>query len=119
MPLKKLDFDTVRKIAAEFPDVEETTAYGSPAIKVRGKLLACIPVNKAAEPGSLAVCVDFDQRAELLETAPDIYYLKDHYVNYPIVLVRFSRIKMDALRDLLSMGWRFVSSKSKSKRKIR
>jgi len=32
--------------------VEESTAYGSPALKVRGKLLACVPVHRSAEPGS-------------------------------------------------------------------
>jgi hypothetical protein len=28
----------------------------------------------------------------------------DHYVNYPIVLVRLSRIQLDALKDLLTMA---------------
>jgi hypothetical protein len=31
--------------------VEESTAYGSPALKVRGKLLACVPAHRSAEPG--------------------------------------------------------------------
>jgi hypothetical protein len=108
---KKIDFDTVRKMALSLPGVEEGTAYGSPALKVRGKLLACIPTHKAAEPGSLVVCIGFDRREDLLATAPDVYYLKDHYVNYPSVLVRLSRIHSDALRDLLEMAWRFVTAK--------
>ena len=111
MPRKKIDFDTVRQIALALPDVEESTAYGSPAFKVRGQLLAGIAVNKSAEPGSLGVCVDFDQRAELLAADPDVYYLTDHYMNYPFVLVRLSRIHPDALRDLLGMAWRFVTAK--------
>jgi len=114
MRRNKIDFDTVRSIAAGLSDVEESTAYGSPAFKVRGKLLAVIPVHRSAEPDSLAVSVDFDQRAELLAGAPDIYYLTDHYVNYPIVLVRLSRIRLDALKDLLSMAWRFVTTKKPS-----
>lgn len=85
--------------------------YGTPALKVRGKLLACIPTNKSAEPDSVAISVDFDRRAEMLATSPDIYYLKDHYVNYPVVLVRLSRIHPDALRDLVGMAWRFASTK--------
>jgi hypothetical protein len=114
MRRNKIDFDTVRSIAAGLSDVEESTAYGSPAFKVRGKLLAVIPVHRSAEPDSLAVSVDFDQRAELLAGAPDIYYLTDHYVNYPIVLVRLSRIRLDALKDLLSVAWRFVTTKKPS-----
>ena len=110
MPRKKIDFDTVRSIALELPDVEESTAYGSPAFKVRGKLLTCMAINKSAEPGSLGVRIDLEQRAELLSGAPDVYYLTDHYVSGPMVLVRLSRIQEEALRDLLRAAWRFVTA---------
>lgn len=111
MPPKKVDFHTVREIARALPGVEDGYTYGSPALKVDGKLLACIPTNKAAEPGSLVVRIDFERRAELLESDPEVYYLKDHYVNYPAVLVRLSRIHPDALRGLLSDAWHFVTAK--------
>src|SRR6266849_5381998 len=114
MPKNKINFDTVRKIALGLPDVEESTTYGSPALKVRGKLLACIPIHKSAEPDSLAVRIDFDRRAELLSVAPEVYYLTDHYVSYPVVLVRLSRIHSDSLRDLLGMAWRFVTAKKRA-----
>src|SRR5215813_14210115 len=104
MARNKIAFDTVRKIGLTLPGVEESTAYGSPALKLRGKLLACIPTHRSAEPGSLVVCVNFEDRAELLAGAPDIYYLPEHYVNYPSVLVRLSRITPDVLRDLLGMA---------------
>src|SRR6476646_10492025 len=84
MPRKKIDFDTVRKLASALPDVEDASAYGAPAIKVRGKLLTCIPTNKSAEPDSLAVRIGIDQRAELVATAPEVYYFTDHYANYPM-----------------------------------
>jgi hypothetical protein len=113
---KKIDFDTVREIARGLGDVEESSAYGSPALKVRGQLLTCIPINKSAEPGSLMVRIDFDRRAELLAADPDVYYVTDHYVNYPSVLVRLSRIHPDALRDLLGMAWRFVTAKKPPKK---
>jgi len=120
MPRKKIDFETVRRIALGLSDVEESTIYRSPALKVRGKLLACIAVHKSAEPDSLAVRIDFDRRAELMAAAPEVYYLTDHYVNYPVVLVRLSHIHPDALRDLLGMAWRFVTTKTRGvKRTIR
>lgn len=109
---KSVDFETVRKIALELPDVEESTAYGSPAIKVRGKLLTCIAINKSAEPDTLVVRIDFEQRDDLLSGAPDVYYLTDHYANYPSVLVRLSRIQPEALRDLLRASHRFVTTKT-------
>ena len=118
-----INFDTVRKIGLALPGVEESTAYGSPALKIHGKLLACVPSHRSAEPGSLAVRVDFDDRAELLAAAPDVYYVTDHYLNYTSVLVRLSRVTPVVLRDLFGMAHKFVTadaarrSPSRNKRK--
>jgi hypothetical protein len=114
MRREKIGFDTVRTIARSLPGVEESTTYGSPALKIRGKLLACIPIHRSAETDSLAVRIGFDRRAELLAGAPDVYYLPDHYVNYPVVLVRLSRIQLDALEGLLRLAWDFVTKKMPS-----
>jgi len=110
MPRNTFDFDTVRNIGLALPGVEESTAYGFPALKVHGKLLACVPANRSAEPGSILVRVDFDDRAELLAAAPDVYYVTDHYADYSAVLVRLSRVNPDVLRDLLSMAHKFVTA---------
>jgi hypothetical protein len=110
---------TVEKYGLALPDVEAATAYGSPALKLRGQLLACIPTNKAAEPDSFVVRVDFAERDELIAAQPDVYYLKPHYENYACVLVRLTKIHPDAMRDLLGMGWRFVNSKAPRRRKPR
>ena len=111
MPRSTVNFDTVRKIGLALPGVEESTAYGAPALKVRGKLLACVPIHRSAEPGSLLVRIDLDNRAELLAAAPDVYYVTDHYLNYSAVLVRLSRVTPDVLRDLLGMAHKFVTGR--------
>ena len=113
MPRTKITFDVVREIGLGLADVEESTMYGSLALKVRGNLLACMAINKSAEPGSLGVRIDFDQRDTLLAEAPETYYVTDHYVNYPMVLVRLSQIRIDELRDLLTAAWKFVTSQKK------
>ena len=110
MPKNIVDFDTLRKIARSLPGVEESTAYGFPALKVHGKLLACLPANPSAEPGSIVVRVDFADRAELLAAAPGVYYVTDHYADYSAVLVRLSRVNPDVLRDLLGMAYKFVTA---------
>jgi hypothetical protein len=110
-----VNFETVRNVGLSFPGVEESTAYGVPALKVRGQLLACLPSNRSAEPGSLVVRMDFDDRAELLAAEPGIYYVTDHYVGYTAVLVRMSRVSSDMLRDLLGMAYKFVTRKGGSR----
>jgi hypothetical protein len=113
MPKKAIGFDAVRRAGRTLPDVEESTAYGSPALKVGGRLFACIAINKAAEPNSLMVRMPFEERDALIAEQPDLYYLADHYAPHPCVLVRLSRVDPAALRDLLLMGWRFVSAQKK------
>jgi len=101
----------------KLPDAEAGTAYGSPALKVGGKMFAVIPTNRSAEPRSLAVRISFRDRDELLAADPETFYLKEHYVNYPCVLVRLDRIHRDALADLLLMGWKFASPKRRARSK--
>jgi hypothetical protein len=115
----KITFDTVRKIGLRLPDVEESSAYGTPALKVHGQLLVCPAINKSAEPGSIVVRIDFDKRDELIAGDPHTYYLTDHYREYPSVLVRLSQIRPDALQDLLGMAWKFVTTKKSAKGKKR
>ena len=106
-------FDAVKKLAQTLPDVEEGTVYGSPALKTKGRMFACVAIHRSAEPNTLAVRVPFRQRDRLIAADPRTYYLTDHYVNYPVVLVRLARSNQKALRELLRAGWEFVSSGAK------
>jgi len=110
-------FKAVESIGRTLPDVEVTITYGQPALKVRGKMFVCIASHKSAEPNTLVVMMDFADRDALLEDDPGTYYLKDHYLNYPCVLVRLSRVHSDALRDLVIGAHRFVSAKARRKKR--
>lgn len=99
-------FDDARKIALSLEHVEEGTSYGTPAFKTGGKLLA-----RLREDGeSLVVGTTFDEREEMMATGPETYYITDHYLRYPWVLVRLSRVDPEALRDLLKRAWRLAST---------
>jgi hypothetical protein len=82
---------------------------------VDGKMFACIPTHKSAEPGSIVVRLDFADRDELVANDPAAFYLKEHYVNYPCVLVRLNHIHRDALKDLLRMAWQYMSAKKRTR----
>ena len=66
-----------------------------------------------------AVRISVEQRDARLAEEPETYYLTDHYVNHPCVLVRLSRVHTDALRDLVQMAWRYVSSRHPRKQRRR
>src|SRR5882762_3342168 len=59
-------FEAVRAVGREFPDVQESTMYGSPALMLGKRLVACLAIHRSAEPGSLVVRTDFEQRSALL-----------------------------------------------------
>lgn len=103
-----MHFNRVRKLGLALPDAEESTMYGAPALKVRGRMFVCMASHKSAEPNTLVALVGFEERKALIAADPETYYLKDHYVNHPSVLVRLSRIRPDALQNLLLKAWRFV-----------
>src|SRR5262245_21361222 len=106
-------FKAVESIGRTLPDVEVTTTWGQPTLKVRGKMFVCIASHKSAEPNTLVVMMDFADRDALIEDDPHTYYLKEHYVNYPCVLVRLSRVHPDALHDLVTGAHRYVSAKAR------
>ena len=92
------------------------SAPTAPALKVRGKLLACMASHKSAEPGSLVVRIGFEDREALIADDPRTYYVKPHYQDYPAVLVRLALIDREALRDLLRSSWRTVTNVATKRR---
>src|SRR5215471_14846148 len=77
-------FVEVTAVAVKLPDVEVSKSYGTPALKVRDKLLA-----RLKEDGeTLVLRMDFVARQILTQADPDTFYFTDHYRDYPLVLVR-------------------------------
>ena len=75
-----LTFDTVKKLGLALPDVVSGTAYGSPALKLGGRLLACVPANKSAEANSLVVRLDLERLAGV---PPDAHGAGGHDAKNP------------------------------------
>ncbi|MGH9142832.1 MAG: MmcQ/YjbR family DNA-binding protein, partial [Vicinamibacterales bacterium] len=113
--LMAMTFATVRTIGRRLPEVEESTMYGAPALKLKGRMLACIASHKSAEPKTLVVRTTFDERDLLIAEQPDTYYVKDHYLTFPVVLVRLARVNPDAMRDLLNAAFRIVRAEKQQR----
>jgi len=111
-------FAPVKAVGMTFPDVEAQVRYdGSPVLKARGCFMAGLATHESAEPGSLVVRVNLDERAYLLEDAPETYYVTDYYRTYPVVLVRLAHVDGAALRDLLAVSWRLTVAKARRSRR--
>ena len=98
-------FMQVSAVAVKLPEVEISKSYGTPALKVRGKMLA-----RLKEDGeTLVLRTDFVSRQILTQADPDTFFFTDHYRDYPLVLVRLAKLPPSALPDLLERAWRQVA----------
>jgi hypothetical protein len=101
------NWETVRELGRELPEVEEGTSYGTPALKVKGKRFA-----RLREDGeTLAVWVDFLEREALTQGDPETFFITPHYEDWPLVLVRLERVDPKELRELLIESWRLNAPK--------
>jgi hypothetical protein len=92
--------------ALNLPDVEEGTSYGTPALKVRGKLLV-----RPKDAETLVVRCPMDEKELLMELEPEVFFETDHYKGWPAVLVRLSRVEPAKLRRLIERAWRMQAPK--------
>jgi len=98
-------FMQVSAVAVKLPEVEISKSYGTPALKVRGKMLA-----RLKEDGeTLVLRTDFVSRQILTQADPDTFFFNDHYRDYPLVLVRLAKLPPSALPELLERAWRQVA----------
>ncbi len=105
-------FDRVCALMSALPGVVEGMSYGTPGFKVKGRFLA-----RLKEDGeSLVLRIGFLEREALMTGAPDVFYITDHYLNYPAVLIRLPRIRKDLLARVLEEAWREVAPASLKRR---
>ena len=101
-------FQTVAAVACKLPEVEISKSYGTPALKVRGKLMARL--HQDGE--SLVLRTELLDRQILMQADPETFYITEHYQNYPLVLIRLSKVSRSALPDLMERAWRLIAPKS-------
>lgn len=99
-------FSRVLAAAAHLPEVEQSTSYGTPSLRVRSKSFARL---KDAE--TLVVMCAIEEKEMLMEVDPKVYFETDHYKGWPAVLVRLRNISDAKLRYRLEQAWRLKAPK--------
>ena len=97
--------------ALALPETEESTSYGRPAVRVRGKAF----VYPGREPGSFAVASPVEEKEFLMETDPDTFWETDHYRGWPAVLVRFGSRDRQRIEMVIRRAWWDRLSKTQQK----
>lgn len=104
-----LSWKDVLAIGSRFPGVEESTSYGTQALKVRGRLMC----RMRTDPDALVVrVIDMGEREALLQGEPDAFFSTPHYDGHPYVLARLEAVEPGQLGELLEDVWRLRAPKT-------
>jgi len=103
-------FDIVRELGLAFPRAKETRYYKLPALEVDGEVFVVQTSHRSADPNSLSVAIGFQRRKKLIADNPRVFYLRPHYQNYPVVLVRLDQIDRLELSEVLRSAYNTVVS---------
>ena len=95
------DWDSVMAFGLTLPGTEESTSYGKPAVRVRGKAF----LFPGRERGSFAVMAPIEEKELLIETDPQTFWETDHYRGYPAVLVRFGSPDRERVENVIRRAW--------------
>jgi hypothetical protein len=96
-------WDDVVRLTSELPEVEASTWYRTPALKVAGKGFARL---RTEAEGGLVVLCGLDEKAALLDSGDAAFFTTPHYDGYGSIIVDLDRVQVDQLRELLTEAWR-------------
>ncbi|MET9627010.1 MmcQ/YjbR family DNA-binding protein [Lentzea sp. NPDC006480] len=96
-------WDEVVATAERLPEVEATTWYRTPSLKVAGKGFARLRTE--AEGGLMLLC-DLDEKAALLACGDPAFYTTRHYDGHGSILVDLEKVDPGQLTELIEEAWR-------------
>ena len=94
------DIERAARLADGLPEVEVSTWYGTPSLKVAGKGFV-----RVKEPGVLVVMCPLGLKEALMDTEPDAFFATPHYSGWPAMLVRLDAIDDERLKDRIECAW--------------
>lgn len=94
----------VVSLASRLPEVEVSTSYGTPALKVAGKLMGRLRTDS---DGSLALKTS-DKEALVASDDP-AYFTTPHYDGYAYILVNLELVDPAEMAELLDDAWHIAA----------
>jgi hypothetical protein len=102
----------VRSIALALPETTERSVHGTPGFYVGPKLF----VWTLRDGASLALWMDFAERATRVASEPDVFAVTPHYEKHPMVVVRLAKAKRAVLEQVIAGSWQARAPRSVAKR---
>lgn len=107
------------RIGSELPEVEVSTSYGTPALKVRGKAFCRLwgadehdRKGPEVEGEVLVVFVDLAEKRAWIETSDGALFDQAHYRGHGAMLVRLAQVDEELLLDVLEQSYRLKAPRT-------
>jgi len=104
--------DDIVHFTLKLPEVVESTSYGKPALK-RGEKL----IFARRDEETLSLTCSFEERAVLLEKHSGMFFITDHYLNWPAVVVRLLGAEKKVLQAAVTASWERAGALASRRRK--
>lgn len=101
-----LSWEDIVTYARQLPEVEESTTYGTPCLKVAGKVFVNL---RSGRDGGLAVKCTASDKEALVSSDDPAYYTIPHYDGYNYLLVRLELAEPEELFELVEDAWRIAA----------
>ncbi len=100
-----ITFARIEQLAKQFLGAEVSSSYGTPAIKVKKKLVLRMHQK---EDAIVLMLNSVEEQQDLISKDPMAYFITDHYEGYPAILVR-PTVDEESFLQLFELAWRRVA----------
>lgn len=87
-----------RQVMLSIPGTDERLWFHEPSVFIHDRFLA--KTHKKEDAVTLQVG-SMEMRNMMLEAEPKLFYITDHYRNFPFVLIRLSALTKTVLKEML------------------
>ena len=99
-----MTYDDIIQIGLSKPDVVDTMAWGTPALKRKKRFM----LRLGNDGEHIVVRLDWESHDRLLTANPDALYKTPHYDGYPAVLARLDLLPTSLANELIDASWEFA-----------
>jgi hypothetical protein len=104
-------FADVVRLSEQLPEVQDSTSYGTPSLKIRGRSFCRLWGEReharygAGESEVLVVFCELEWKQTLLDGAEGVLFTTPHYDGHGSVLVRLADVPLDDLLGYLEASY--------------
>lgn len=96
-----MTLDDAFAYALSLPGAEDSTQHEKRCVRVRGQWI----LNDNRENDAVALALDLETVAFLMETEPGTYFQTPHFHGWPAVLARYAVADDDRLKEQIDKAW--------------